>query len=94
MCISIIQHRPRYTQGRSSAASEVTHKQGLSDGEVSRRHARFEAEDGVLYVTDLRSSNGTFLNGEPVSDSVEIRRGDTIDVGNVRLTVLGTDVAP
>jgi hypothetical protein len=66
--------------GRSSEADLP-----LGDPEVSRRHARFEAERGVVYLTDLQSSNGTFLNGERVYESIELRPGDHIDVGSTRM---------
>jgi pSer/pThr/pTyr-binding forkhead associated (FHA) protein len=68
--------------GRASGCDLV-----LEDPEVSRRHARLESENGVPYVRDLESSNGTFLNGRLLDDVVEIRRGDEIDVGTTRLTV-------
>ncbi len=60
----------------------------LQDGDVSRRHARFEAEEGVLYLRDLRSANGTFLNGEAFEGAIEIRVGDEIDCGATRLEIL------
>jgi pSer/pThr/pTyr-binding forkhead associated (FHA) protein len=59
----------------------------LRDPEVSRRHARFETNNGVVYVEDLQSSNGTFLNGRRVAEAIEIRQGDEIDVGTTRLVV-------
>lgn len=59
----------------------------LRDSEVSRRHARFESQNRVLYVEDLKSSNGTFLNGRRVSETIEVREGDTVDVGTTRLVV-------
>jgi pSer/pThr/pTyr-binding forkhead associated (FHA) protein len=59
----------------------------LRDPEVSRRHARFESQNGVVYVEDLRSSNGTFLNGRRVSEAIEVCEGDEIDVGTTRLIV-------
>jgi pSer/pThr/pTyr-binding forkhead associated (FHA) protein len=68
--------------GRTDEADVV-----LRDPEVSRRHARFEGHDGVLYVEDLKSSNGTFLNGRRLREAVEVRAGDEIDVGTTRLTV-------
>ncbi len=72
--------------GRSSQAQVE-----LLDPEVSRRHARLEFARGVVYLTDLGSSNGTFLNGKRLkSEGIEVRPGDDIDVGNTRLTVLGT----
>lgn len=69
--------------GRSGEA-EVS----LSDPEVSRRHARLELVRGVTYVADQGSRNGTFLNGKALGDeSIELRPGDDIDVGNTRITV-------
>jgi pSer/pThr/pTyr-binding forkhead associated (FHA) protein len=69
--------------GRSSGVDV-----GLLDPEVSRRHARFELARGVVYLTDLQSSNGTFLNGKLLgNEGIEVRPGDDIDVGNTRISV-------
>lgn len=38
----------------------------LDDPTVSRRHARLRVSEGGVMVLDLRSSNGTFLNGQPI----------------------------
>jgi S-DNA-T family DNA segregation ATPase FtsK/SpoIIIE len=73
--------------GRSSQADVE-----LADPEVSRRHARFDLVQGVLYVTDEGSRNGTFLNGKPLDgESIELRPGDDIDVGNTRITISGME---
>jgi predicted component of type VI protein secretion system len=66
----------------------------LSDPEVSRRHARVDFVRGVAYVADQGSRNGTFLNGKTLDDeSIELRPGDDIDVGNTRITVLGMEAS-
>jgi len=54
---------------------------------VSREHARLSSYDGVVYVEDLRSRNGTFLNGRRVTEAIEVREGDEIDVGTTRIVV-------
>jgi pSer/pThr/pTyr-binding forkhead associated (FHA) protein len=59
----------------------------LHDSEVSRRHARLAAHDGTLFLEDLGSKNGTFLNGRRVTESIEVREGDAIDVGTTRILV-------
>jgi hypothetical protein len=68
--------------GRAGDADVV-----VRDPETSRRHARFESQQGVVYVADLGSSNGTFLNGRRVSEAIEVRAGDEIDIGNTRVVV-------
>ena len=72
------------TVGRSSAAGLV-----VMDAEASRLHARFECQAGVVYVSDAGSSNGTFLNGHRLDGALEVRPGDTIDVGATRITFAG-----
>ena len=62
----------------------------VMDAEVSRRHARFEAQNGVVYVSDLGSRNGTFLNGHRLDAAIEVLPGDTIDVGITRLVYSGS----
>ena len=59
----------------------------LTDAEVSRRHARLETHGKYVYVRDLESSNGTFLNGRRISSAIEIRPGDEIDIGTTRVIV-------
>lgn len=72
--------------GRSSECDLL-----VLDPEVSRKHARFDAQNGVVYVSDLGSSNGTFLNGRRLDDAIEVRPGDAIDVGTTRLTFVGKE---
>lgn len=72
--------------GRSSECDLL-----VLDPEVSRKHARFDAQNGVVYVSDVGSSNGTFLNERRLDEAIEVRPGDIIDVGTTRLTFLGGD---
>lgn len=65
----------------------------IMDAEISRRHARFEAQNGIVYVSDLGSRNGTFLNGQSLDGAIEVRPGDTIDVGTTRLVFSGSSKA-
>ncbi|MCA9079895.1 MAG: FHA domain-containing protein [Planctomycetaceae bacterium] len=52
----------------------------VADSEVSRRHVQLIREDGRWTLTDLGSSNGTFVNGKPVQSAV-LSQGDQIQVG-------------
>lgn len=53
----------------------------ISDPEVSRRHARFFIRDENVFVEDLGSTNGTFLNGERISSPQQLRSGDVVTLG-------------
>lgn len=61
---------------------------------VSRRHAQLrKTPDGYL-VTDLKSSNGTFVNGEKISSPTILNHNDQLQVGEIVLkfklkTILG-----
>ena len=58
----------------------------LKDSRVSRRHARLQARDGVLVLTDLGSTNGTRVNGHRVTELV-LGAGDTIQIGETSMVV-------
>lgn len=51
---------------------------------ISRNHAKIVLEDGGYTIFDLQSSNGVRVNNEE-HEKVELRRGDLIDLGHVRL---------
>jgi hypothetical protein len=57
----------------------------LADSNVSRRHAELFTIEGAWYLQDLESTNGTMLNGEPVTRA-RLRDGDVIEIGLTRLT--------
>jgi FHA domain len=77
-----VQARPPFDVGRSEDAGVA-----LRDSEASRRHARFSTHDGMVYVEDCKSRNGTFLNGKRIADAIEVREGDEVDVGTTRIVV-------
>lgn len=59
----------------------------VQEDTVSRLHAAFTtAEQGVM-LEDLGSSNGTFVNGEPVVGTARLAVGDVIRFGSVRGTI-------
>jgi hypothetical protein len=56
----------------------------LADPQVSRRHARLDWNAGAWVITDLGSTNGTYVNGRRVPKQA-LRRGDEIRVGSTLL---------
>jgi pSer/pThr/pTyr-binding forkhead associated (FHA) protein len=60
------------------------------DGQLSRRHARVVRDaSGRLTIEDLGSANGTFLNGERVSEARPLEVGDSIRIGTTTLQLTG-----
>lgn len=58
----------------------------INDGLVSRLHARFQLIDGQIVVEDLRSTNGTFVNGSAITQA-PLAPTDLVTIGNTRLQV-------
>lgn len=51
------------------------------DTYVSTLHARLFQQNGEVFVEDLGSTNGTFVNGQPVTAATRIKRGDQVQFG-------------
>lgn len=77
---------------QSNAKTAPTERNGFFDTKViSRQHAEVWAEDGKIWIKDVKSSNGTYVNtqrlaGEGIeSEPFELHSGDILE--------LGTDIA-
>jgi serine phosphatase RsbU (regulator of sigma subunit) len=57
----------------------------LEGSTVSRRHCRVELADGRLQISDLTSTNGTYVNGERLSGPVLLDDGANLGIGVYRL---------
>ncbi|MEE8422724.1 MAG: FHA domain-containing protein [Dehalococcoidia bacterium] len=68
--------------GRASACDVV-----LADSGVSREHARIEVDASGVTIHDLKSRNGTWVNGEQ-TDGVKLEPGDEIGIGRLTLAVM------
>src|SRR5215204_3274960 len=66
------------SMGRSSGSTIVLR----SDDYASGRHAQLTRHGGLLYVEDLGSTNGTFVNGRKTVGATPLRNGDTVTVGS------------
>lgn len=60
----------------------------INDPFVSNYHARIIYDDDFLYLKDLESTNGTFLNGQRVTRITKISQGDIIEIGRVTFKVI------
>lgn len=68
------------TVGRA-AGCQVT----IDDTYASQLHARVFQREGQIYVEDLGSTNGTYLNRRKVTGPMQLQRGDKLQIGNTVL---------
>lgn len=64
----------------------------LFDRQVSRQHAEIFMDQGRYFLRDLHSKNGTYLNGEPVREALELQDNDEIQIALLeRFRFVGAD---
>jgi len=61
---------------------------------ISKRHCALLQRDGKAYVRDFGSTNGTFVNDQPVKDEQELHDGESLKIGPLLFTVRLTQEAP
>lgn len=66
----------RYTIGRAE-----DNKILITDNDISNYHALIEVQEDGIWVEDLNSSNGTFVNNQQITSSVWIKSGDSLRFG-------------
>lgn len=65
----------------------------VDDPGVSSKHARIFVDNNKIYVEDLRSLNGTFVNGRRISSRIPLRQGDQINLGNYSVNMNNASIA-
>lgn len=81
---SVIPIRGSITLGRTEENNVV-----LSDKYVSSTHAKIYSKNDKYFLEDLKSTNGTILNGVKINGMVEIFVGDQIQIGSLTFKVIG-----
>lgn len=79
--VNIVVHGPVIV-GRNPGADIV-----IGAAYVSGRHARFTIMGQNLFVEDLGSTNGTAVNGKPISAPTALKNKDVVNVGDVAIRV-------
>lgn len=59
----------------------------LPKGNVSKRHSRIVLKDNRFIVVDLKSTNGTYVNGRKITSPLVVKGGDKIYIGDFILTL-------
>jgi len=65
----------------------------LPKGNVSKRHSKIVRREGVLEVSDLKSTNGTYVNGRKIADPVHVTGADKVYVGDFMIIFEGEAAA-
>jgi hypothetical protein len=89
----LLEGRPEYTLGREGTENDIpevnlgTH--GGREKGVSRKHATLRVDRRQLLLTDLGSSNGTWLNGQQVAahEPIRLESGDEVRLGKLALKI-------
>ena len=64
----------------------------ITSKRVSREHTQIRREGWRVFVEDMGSTNGTYLNNERISEPMQLQDGDQIQVGDVLFTFYDPDV--
>lgn len=75
-------HSAEIVIGRNPANTLV-----IDNTTVSARHARLSYRLGQWWLDDLHSTNGTYLNDEPVTNPVVVTQGDRLRCGQVNFLI-------
>lgn len=67
-------------KGRIRIGRDPSNDLALDDDELSRFHCEIRDDGGMAVLIDLRSANGTRVNGKEVTSAV-LRPGDNIEIG-------------
>ncbi len=62
----------------------------VQSADVSDRHIRFEYKDDQLFVKDMRSQSGTFINGEKITEA-QLNYSDILTVGDLEFQIVTPD---
>ncbi|WP_180171628.1 FHA domain-containing protein [Acinetobacter sp. YH12023] len=60
----------------------------LQESDVSRKHAAFVLKDQALWLQDLNSSNGTFINDVRLTGESLLKEGDIVQFASVKFSLL------
>ncbi|MFT5358717.1 MAG: pilus assembly protein CpaF, partial [Polyangiales bacterium] len=59
----------------------------LPKGNVSKRHSRIVLKDNRFIVVDLKSTNGTYVNGRKITSPLVVKPGDKVYIGDFIMNV-------
>jgi predicted component of type VI protein secretion system len=102
MKLSLLVMTPGFEQGKVIAVDRSPFLIGRDpnchlrpgSGKISKRHCALVIRSGQAFVSDLGSTNGTFLNDFPVHTETAMQSGDRLRVGPLVFDVIIDDTQP
>ncbi len=85
---SLLRGQTFVIQGVASIGRSPTCAVKIEDPFVSAEHAVISLRDGHLWIEDLGSTNGTFVNRRQIAGPTPLQPGDVVQVGQVKLKLL------
>src|SRR5439155_2306596 len=80
--------KPEITIGRVQGNDII-----LPKGNVSKRHSRIVLKDGKFIIVDLKSTNGTYVNGRKITSPLVVKGTDKIYIGDFILSIEDSSAA-
>ncbi|MCR5508510.1 MAG: FHA domain-containing protein [Lachnospiraceae bacterium] len=80
------------TEGMDVAVGRENGDITLANNRVSKKHARFVVKDGVLYIQDLNSTNGVFVNGSRIESTAVLYQMDCVRIVDYVFIVSGNRI--
>lgn len=77
-----------YTLGKGDHCDVI-----LADSHVSRNHASISLDRSGAFLTDLESTNGTWLNGQKITEATALNKADVIGFGDLSVRIIATPAA-
>jgi pSer/pThr/pTyr-binding forkhead associated (FHA) protein len=65
----------------------------IDDKNISRKHAKIKQDIDGIWIEDLSSKNGTWLNGQQLSAAAQLKDADVIGLGDLKLTFVDANAA-
>ncbi len=72
--------------GRLIIGRDSIHDIPISDPEISRNHAMITSEGSSVFVQDLGTRQGTYLNGRFLTERSKLKSGDVIQCAKTKIT--------
>ncbi|MCH8126603.1 FHA domain-containing protein [candidate division KSB1 bacterium] len=85
--VTIPEHMVVYKEKTIRMGRDASNELILDIPNVSRYHAILTSSTSSLRVSDLKSTNGTFVNGNPVTTPVKLETGDIVEIGSAKLKI-------